>query len=133
MNYMKNISKNKKKNIFYYYYYSSQGLEILAFPCNQFMNQENKCDVDIKQMVREGYKAKFLLFSKINVNGLDCHEVYKFLRNNSELYDAKLDSAKEIPWNFGKFLLDKNGKIVKFYHPDVKPSVIAPEIEKLIK
>ena len=96
------------------------------------MSQESKCDVDIKEMVRKSYKAQFPIFAKINVNGTDCHEVYKFLRNNSELYDSKTETAKEIPWNFGKFLINNKGQIVKFYHPEVKPITIAPEIEKMI-
>lgn len=97
------------------------------------MGQESSCDVDIKAMVTKRYGVTFPLFSKIAVNGQDCHEVYKFLRIGSELYDAATDTVKEIPWNFAKFLVDRNGKVVRFYSPDVKPSVLAPEIENLLK
>ena len=108
------------------------GLEILAFPCNQFMGQESACGVDIKALVTKNYGVTFPLFSKILVNGPDCHELYKFLRTNSSLYDKQTDTAKEIPWNFGKFLLDRNGNVVNFYSPDIKPNVMGPEIEKLL-
>ena len=111
---------------------SSAGLEILGFPCNQFMGQESACDMDIKEVVTKRYGVTFPIFSKILVNGADCHELYKFLRTNSSLYDKATDTAKEIPWNFGKFLLDSEGKVVKFYSPDIKPSVLGPDVEKLL-
>jgi len=105
----------------------------LGFPCNQFMSQESKCEVDIKLMAITTYGVKFPLFSKIEVNGPECHEVYKFLRTQSDLRDQKTDTVKEIPWNFSKFLLDRNGIVMGFYPPTVKPSELAPEIEKLLK
>ena len=97
------------------------------------MGQESSCEVDIKAMVTKRFGVTFPMFSKITVNGTDCHELYKFLRVGSVLYDAKTDTAKEIPWNFAKFLIDREGKVVNFYPPDVKPNVLAPEIEKLLK
>lgn len=65
------------------------------------------------------------------MNGPNTHEVYKYLRLNSE-FRVNEDEAREVPWNFGKFLLDKNGKVVKFYKPGVRPNEMKPEIERLL-
>jgi glutathione peroxidase len=70
------------------------------------------------------------LFSKIDVNGKDTCPVYQFLRNNSELYDAKKKEAKEIPWNFAKFIVDRNGKVVSYHNPKVDPNDLIKNIEE---
>lgn len=70
------------------------------------------------------------MFSKIEVNGASCDSFYTYLRMNSELYDEKTGKAGVIPWNFAKFILDRNGKVVKFAHPSVKPQELLPIIEK---
>ena len=69
--------------------YRDRGFEILAFPCNQFMGQEPGTNEEIKKFARDHYGAEFPLFAKIEVNGPNTHEVYKYLRSQSELYDAK--------------------------------------------
>lgn len=101
--------------------YRSQGLEILAFPCNQFFSQESGSEKEIKQFVKENFNVHFPMFAKIEVNGETTDELFQFLRNNSELYDHKTGKAGVIPWNFAKFILDRNGKVIKFAHPTVKP------------
>ena len=111
--------------------YTSKGFEILAFPCNQFFGQEDKCDKDIKQFVTTKFGVKFPLFAKIEVNGTRCHPVYKYLRCNSILNNKK-SGAQEIPWNFAKFLLNEDGKVVQLYAPDIRPETIGSEIEKLL-
>ena len=68
--------------------YRDQGFEILAFPCNQFMSQEPGSNAEIKAFARDLYSAEFPLFAKTEVNGANTCEVYKYLRNNSELYDV---------------------------------------------
>ena len=68
---------------------------------------------------------------KTNVNGEDCHDVYKYLRCNSELYDAAKGQAKEIPWNFAKFLIDADGKVLKYYGPKTDPNAIKPDFENI--
>mgnify|MGYP002141372009 FL=1 len=94
--------------------YAPQGLKIMGFPCNQFKGQENKCELDIAEFVRTKYNVNFDMFSKIEVNGPNCHPLYKFLRRNSSLYDPATDTCKEIEWNFAKFIVDADGKVVDF-------------------
>lgn len=112
--------------------YRDNGLEILAFPCNQFQNQEPQCEANIKEFITKRFGANFSVFSKIEINGTDCHPVYKYLRMNSVLKDTKKDTAQEIPWNFAKFLLDSDGKVRKFYAPDIRPEIMAKDIEELM-
>ena len=70
---------------------------------------------------------------KCNVNGPDCHDVYKYLRTNSELYDKDKQEAREIPWNFAKFLIDKDGNVVKYYGPKIEPNDIIPDFKDKLK
>lgn len=86
--------------------YRDQGFEILAFPCNQFMNQEPGTHEEIKKFIRDLYGGEWPIFEKIEVNGQNSHDVFKFLRMNSELHDREKKEVKEIPWNFAKFLVD---------------------------
>ena len=75
--------------------YKHQGFQIFAFPCNQFMWQESKCNLDIKKYAQERKKATFQMFEKIDVNGDHAHDVFKFCRRNSPLYvEKKLESCK---------------------------------------
>ena len=72
------------------------------------------------------------MFAKVEVNGENTHPLFKYLRHNSELYDKKTGEAKQIPWNFGKFLVDRDGKVVGFYGPRVKPLEMESEIRRLL-
>lgn len=110
----------------------SQGLHIMGFPCNQFMGQESKCEADIEKVLQTKFKIKFQVFSKVEVNGANCHPVYQYLRQNSELFDAKSGQSKQIPWNFAKFLIDRNGKVIKFYSSEIKPNTFKQEIIDLL-
>ena len=64
---------------------------------------------------------------KCDVNGANPHEVYRFLRQNSSLYDASTKKAGEIPWNFAKFLVDNNGTVLKYYSPQTDPNDIVKD------
>ncbi|KAL4459823.1 hypothetical protein ABPG74_003349 [Tetrahymena malaccensis] len=112
--------------------YKSRGLEILAFPSNQFMGQEPWDPPQIKEFVVTKFGVDFVLFGKVNVNGEDCHEIYKYLRNNSPLYDPKTGNSKQIPWNFAKFLIQSDGTVHSFYGPKTEPKEIEPVLEKLL-
>ena len=70
------------------------------------------------------------MFEKCNVNGPNAHEVYKYLRCNSALFDAKSRKCKEIPWNFAKFLVNTRSSQVTYYEPRVDPASLKDEIEK---
>ena len=72
------------------------------------------------------------MFSKIEINGDNCHPLYKFLRRNSSLHDQKTGKTQEIPWNFAKFLVDSNGNVVQFYPSDVEPKSFRTKIEEIL-
>ena len=112
--------------------YKDHGFVILALPCNQFFKQEDKDEDYIKQFAQQKFGVTFPMFSKIEVNGEKAHPLFKYLRYNSILYDKKTDKAKQIPWNFAKFLVDQNGKVVSFYEPHIKPLKLEDEIKKLL-
>ena len=107
--------------------YKDRGFELLAFPCDQFGHQEPGSDDEIKTFCETNYGVDFPLFSKIDVNGSDEHPLYKFLK--SEKGGLLGDSIK---WNFTKFLVDKNGKVIERYAPTTPPERIGPDIEKLL-
>jgi glutathione peroxidase len=78
------------------------------------------------------YGAEFPFFSKIEVNGPNTHDVYKYLRSHSELFDKKSKEVKEIPWNFAKFLIDSNGHVVSYNNPRVDPITLVEPIQKML-
>ncbi|CAI9094642.1 OLC1v1030417C1 [Oldenlandia corymbosa var. corymbosa] len=96
--------------------YKGQGFEILAFPCNQFGGQEPGSNSDIKQFACTRFKAEFPIFDKVDVNGPNTAPVYQFLKSNAGGFLGDL-----IKWNFEKFLVDKNGKVVERYPPTTSP------------
>jgi len=107
--------------------YNSKGFEILAFPCNQFRNQEPKSNGEIKIFCQENYNVTFDLFAKIDVNGENAVPLYKFLKEQQGGF-----LTDEIKWNFTKFLIDKEGNVLKRYAPITNPSNIAKDIEKFL-
>lgn len=108
--------------------YSQKGLSILGFPCNQFLGQEPGTEEDIKNFCSVNFGIKFDMFSKIDVNGDDTHELYKYLKEHSSGFMG-IDIIK---WNFTKFLVDKSGKVVKRYSPSTTPKEIEKDIIKLL-
>ncbi len=113
--------------------YRDQGLLIMGFPCNQFNNQESKGEPEIEEYVKKNFNGSLMLFKKIEVNGDNAHPLYKFLRRNSSLYDAATGTAKQIPWNFAKFLINSEGKVVGYHPPQIEPKEFENEIKELIK
>lgn len=104
--------------------YEPDGLKILAFPCNQFNNQEPACEVDIKEFAKKK-GVKFDMFAKIDVNGDNAHPLYKWLKKEQ----GGLMGIDAIKWNFTKFLINKEGKPIKRYAPTVDPKSIEPDIK----
>ncbi|KAL6781387.1 GPX3 [Auxenochlorella protothecoides x Auxenochlorella symbiontica] len=106
--------------------FNSKGFEVLAFPCNQFGKQEPGTAEEIKAFAKSK-GANFPLFAKINVNGSDADPLWKWLKG--EKGGFLVDGIK---WNFTKFLVDKEGKVVKRYGSTTTPGAIADDIAKLV-
>uniref|UniRef100_A0A2K5RZX4 Glutathione peroxidase n=1 Tax=Cebus imitator TaxID=2715852 RepID=A0A2K5RZX4_CEBIM len=104
--------------------YAECGLRILAFPCNQFGKQEPGSNEEIKEFAA-GYNVKFDMFSKICVNGDDAHPLWKWMKIQPK---GKGILGNAIKWNFTKFLIDKNGCVVKRYGPMEEPQVIEKDL-----
>jgi len=100
--------------------YKEKGFAILGFPCNQFRNQEPGTNEQIKQFCSENYSVTFPLFDKIDVNGPKRHPLYVALAGAESPYPG------DIKWNFGKFLIGRDGKILKRFEPTTKPD--SPEV-----
>ncbi|XP_022858372.1 putative glutathione peroxidase 7, chloroplastic [Olea europaea var. sylvestris] len=107
--------------------YKTQGFEILAFPCNQFGGQEPGSNPEIKQFACTRFKAEFPIFDKVDVNGPSTAPVYQFLKSSAGGILGDL-----IKWNFEKFLVDKNGKVVQRYPPTTSPFQIEKDIQSLV-
>ena len=108
--------------------YNEDGLEILGFPCNQFGAQEPGSNEEIQFFCTEKYDVSFSLFNKIDVNGKDTDPFYDFLKNER----PGVMGTKNIKWNFSKFLVNKDGEVVKRYGPTTKPESIESDIIKLL-
>lgn len=108
--------------------YRDRGLEILAFPCNQFANQEPGSEEEIQKFCEIQYNVTFPLFSKVKVKGPDAHPLFKYLTES-----APGMLGKEIKWNFTKFLVNRRGEVVKRYAPQTSPRRIARDIEEWLE
>ena len=101
--------------------YRDDGLEILAFPCNQFGGQEPGEDAEIEKFCRTEYGVEFPLFTKIDVKGDGQAPLYAWLTAE----ETEPDPAGEIAWNFAKFLVDSEGKVIARFAPTVEPCAVA--------
>jgi glutathione peroxidase len=108
-----------------YVKYKKQGFEVLGFPCDQFGHQEPGSDDEIKSFCETNYGVEFPLFSKIEVNGSNTHPVFELLKSKK---GGLLGDT--IKWNFTKFLVAKDGKVVDRYAPTTPPERIAADIER---
>ncbi|KAL8170646.1 hypothetical protein V2J09_022450 [Rumex salicifolius] len=105
--------------------YKDQGLEILAFPCNQFGSQEPGTNDQIVEFACTRFKAEYPIFDKVDVNGDKAAPIYKFLKSRKGGI-----FGDGIKWNFTKFLVDKDGNVVERYAPTTSPSSIEKDIKK---
>ncbi len=111
-----------------YQTYQKQGFEILDFPCNQFADQSPESDEETAMICETKLKNSFRPFAKIEVNGRNTHPLYQWLKKSTfNLFGS------QIKWNFTKFLVNREGKVVKRYAPTVLPEAIASDIQKLLK
>lgn len=107
---------------------NAEGLEILGFPCNQFGKQEQGDEAQISEFCDLNFGVSFPMFSKIEVNGDGAHPLYQYLKDEA----PGALGIKAIKWNFTKFLVDKEGAVVKRYAPTAKPEDIAEDIKKVL-
>lgn len=108
--------------------YESRGFSVIGFPCNQFGKQEPGEAAQIGAFCERNYGVTFPMFGKIDVKGGNAHPLYRYLTDEA----PGIFGLKAIKWNFTKFLVDRNGNIVKRYAPSTKPDEIAADIEKLL-
>jgi glutathione peroxidase len=112
--------------------YKDDGFDIWAFPCNQFDNGEPGTDREVRDRINKTFRPKFKLFSKIDVNGPNTHDVFKFLRGTSALFDRKENVVKPIYWNFAKFLINEYGQVLYYFDSRHDVELIEPYIYSLV-
>jgi glutathione peroxidase len=105
--------------------YGERGLVVLGFPCNQFGNQDPGSNGEIATFCQRNYGVSFQMMSKIDVNGSDAHPLYRWLAAEA----PGLLGSKAIKWNFTKFLIGKDGTVLKRYAPQDAPEKLAKDIE----
>ncbi|WP_123040870.1 glutathione peroxidase [Cohnella candidum] len=108
--------------------YASRGLRVLGFPSNQFAHQEPDDEAAIEQHCQINHGVTFPLHAKIDVKGPGAHPLYRLLTSEARGFLG----TKAIKWNFTKFLVDRNGRVVKRFAPTVTPDKIEPYIAKLL-
>ena len=107
--------------------YEDQGLVVLGFPCNQFGSQESGTEEDISEFCQVNYGVTFPMFAKVDVNGKDAHPLFTWLKGEKKgLFGGK------VKWNFTKFLVGRDGQVIKRFGSTTKPEKIAPKIEKAL-
>jgi glutathione peroxidase len=104
--------------------HKDQGLAVLGFPCNQFGQQEPGDETEIKRFCSLNYDVTFPLFAKIEVNGAGTHPLYRHLKQEK----PGLLGSEAIKWNFTKFLVGRDGAVLKRYAPNDTPASIEPDI-----
>ena len=105
--------------------YGTQGLAVLGFPCNQFASQDPGDDNQIASFCQKNYGVSFQMMSKIKVNGDDAHPLYRWLTTEA----PGILGSKAIKWNFTKFLVGRDGHVIRRYAPQDAPEKIAKDIE----
>jgi glutathione peroxidase len=124
-----------------------RGLEVLGFPCNQFKEQEPGTDAEIQDFCKTTYDVTFPVFSKVEVNGPGADPLYQYLRAQApgdfgpaygDFYQAisKIrpgsDGTDEVKWNFTKFLIGRDGTVIKRYEPPVLPGDLKADLENYL-
>ena len=105
--------------------YGDRGLVVLGFPCNQFGNQDPGSDSEIATFCQRNYGVSFPMMSKIDVNGAEAHPLYRWLTAEA----PGLLGSKAIKWNFTKFLIGRDGRVIRRYAPQDAPQKLAGDIE----
>lgn len=118
--------RNYKELVQLHEKYNKDGLEILAFPCNQFGNQEPGTPEEIMEFTKK-YNVQFDMFNKVDVNGEGAHPLWKWLKTQGSGF-----ITDDIKWNFTKFIVNKEGKVVSRHAPTVNPLALEDELTKLL-
>ena len=108
--------------------YRDQGLEVLGFPCNQFGAQEPGTNEEVKSFCDLNYNVSFKMFDKIDVNGSNASPLFKYLKHES----PGIMGTEAVKWNFTKFLVNKDGQVVKRFAPKDGESEIESELQKIL-
>jgi glutathione peroxidase len=108
--------------------YGERGLVVLGFPCNQFGSQDPGSNEEIASFCQVNYGVSFPMMAKIDVNGSEAHPLYQWLTKEA----PGLLGSKAIKWNFTKFLVGKDGKVLKRYPPQESPGKLAKDIEEAL-
>ena len=108
--------------------YKDQGFTIVGFPCNQFGSQEPGTNQEIQQFCELNYGVSFPVMGKVNVNGDDTAPIYEWLKESA----PGILGTEMIKWNFTKFLVGRDGKVLKRYAPQDEPAKIGEDIKKII-
>jgi len=108
--------------------YKDRGFEVLGFPSNQFAGQEPGGSEDIAEYCEINYGVTFPMYEKIDVKGSDAHPLFKYLSKEA----PGILGSKSIKWNFTKFLVDREGRVLKRYSPNTTPDQIEADIAKLL-
>jgi glutathione peroxidase len=111
-----------------YQKYADQGFEVIGFPCNQFGGQEPGTAEEIEQFCKVNFGVTFPLMKKVEVNGPGASPLFDWMKQEA----PGLMGSKAIKWNFTKFLIDRDGNVVKRFAPADRPEAIAKHIEKLL-
>ncbi|HWR96162.1 MAG TPA: glutathione peroxidase [Arenimonas sp.] len=108
--------------------YRDQGLSVLGFPCDQFGHQEPGNEEEIRNFCSLSYDVSFPMFSKVDVNGDGAHPLYQWLKKEK----PGLLGIGAVKWNFTKFLVGRDGQVIKRYAPTDKPDAIEKDIVKAL-
>ncbi len=108
--------------------YAGQGLKVLGFPCNQFGRQDPGSDAEIAAFCQQNYGVTFQMMRKIEVNGEGAHPLYRWLCAEA----PGLLGSKAIKWNFTKFLVGRDGRVIQRYAPQDAPAKLAKAIEQAL-
>jgi glutathione peroxidase len=112
-----------------YRHLRDQGFSVLGFPCNQFGEQEPGSAADISAFCEKNYGIDFPMFAKVDVNGPQAHPLFVHLKKNA----SGLLWTRSIKWNFTKFLVDRQGRVVRRFAPRVAPLDIEPAVKRLLQ
>jgi len=105
--------------------YAGQGFTVLGFPCNQFGSQEPGDEEEIASFCDRGFGVSFPMFAKVDVNGDDAHPLYEWLRREK----SGVLPGDAIKWNFTKFLIGRDGRVIRGFSPTTEPAKLGDKIE----